>query len=137
MTNKLTSIVLGIPLGLFATLISSGALDSWNNHDIKNRLLGKRFNKLTVLSFLESKDRHTYWLCKCDCGNQIEVMGKQITAKRADIKTCGCHKKGKNNPRFGKIGELSPNFGKKYKKRELIFIKKSLKNSDFGITSYN
>lgn len=34
-------------------------------------LTGQKFNKLTVIKFSHfDKKKNSYWLCKCDCGNE-------------------------------------------------------------------
>jgi hypothetical protein len=53
-------------------------------------LTGKRFNMLTVLRFLEVRNKNAYWECKCDCGNLHAAAGADI--KRGQIKSCGCSK---------------------------------------------
>lgn len=54
-------------------------------------LVGKRFNKLVVLSDCgRSSDGSVLWLCKCDCGNTIKARGRQL--KVGDIVSCGCHR---------------------------------------------
>lgn len=67
-------------------------------------LIGKRFNKLLVLSF-DRKDKynHLYWLCKCDCGNEIIVRGDHIT--RNEIQSCGCYNAELNIKRGKQVGK--------------------------------
>ena len=48
-------------------------------------LTGKKFGKLTVLSYNKLTKK---WLCKCDCGNIKEIMGAHL--KSGATKTCGC-----------------------------------------------
>ncbi len=55
-------------------------------------LSGKRFGMITVVSLAESRNLHTYWVIKCDCGTIREmgynsIMGKP---KTDTIKSCGC-----------------------------------------------
>jgi hypothetical protein len=54
---------------------------------------GMRFSHLTVISFHERKNNNTYWLCKCDCGNEkvINING----LRNGTIKACGCLRGGK------------------------------------------
>lgn len=72
----------------------------------KEDLTGKKFNKLTVLSFhgrLSKKSVPTqtlpYWNCVCDCGNQI--IANSSCLKTSNTKSCGCL--GKENA--VKVGE--------------------------------
>lgn len=52
-------------------------------------LSNKRFGKLTALRFSRS-DEHgiTFWWCRCDCGNEIEVAYNNL--KYGNTKSCGC-----------------------------------------------
>lgn len=61
-------------------------------------LTGKKFNYLTVISKVESKNGHTRWLCQCDCGTNTVVESGHL--KRGDIKSCGCLVKTFNRERF-------------------------------------
>ena len=59
----------------------------------KNDLTGKRFVRLTVISYIdhspkEVKNRGCRWLCKCDCGNEIVVKTQDLTGNQ--VKSCGC-----------------------------------------------
>lgn len=51
-------------------------------------LTGKRFNKLTVLNRIPTKDGITRWECVCDCGNITNVRGSNL--KNGSVKSCGC-----------------------------------------------
>lgn len=63
------------------------------NGDIEN---GTKFGKLTVLKRLDNKIVKTektetsipMYLCKCDCGNEVEVQGRYLLDGRT--KSCGC-----------------------------------------------
>jgi hypothetical protein len=52
-------------------------------------LQGKVFGKLEVLKREENnKSGKTVWLCKCDCGKEVEVVGSEL--KRGHKRSCGC-----------------------------------------------
>lgn len=59
-----------------------------------NDIVGKKFGKLTVLSFSESKkksdNRHYYhyYLCKCDCGNTKVIERGHLLSHHT--LSCGC-----------------------------------------------
>ena len=56
-----------------------------------NNLIGQKIDKLLVLEQAESRKKHTYWKCQCDCGNICEVSGEYL--KRQDLpRDCGCSK---------------------------------------------
>lgn len=63
-------------------------------------LVGKKFGKLTICSFLEptiypSGGVKNIALCKCDCGVNIQVILSNI--KKGHTKSCGCISKEKAN----------------------------------------
>lgn len=77
-------------------------------------LLGNRYNKLVVTEqdefYITRKgSRASKWMCTCDCGNMISVVGNSLTT--GNTKSCGCL-----TLELGKaaIGEKNPFFGKKH-----------------------
>jgi len=74
-----------------------------------------------VMGQVKSKnnDKHSYWLCKCKCGNEIIVVGTSLT--RGYTKSCGClrkevHTKDLTGQRFGKLTVLQKAIRPKYLK---------------------
>lgn len=62
-------------------------------------LTGKRFGRLTVISRAENKGGKTNWHCKCDCGNEKDVLA--INLSRGFTQSCGClHNEDFANRRF-------------------------------------
>lgn len=54
-------------------------------------LSGKKFGKLLVLKRIGStKNGKSLFLCKCDCGNEVEVIGGNLVS--GTTKSCGCYK---------------------------------------------
>lgn len=51
-------------------------------------LTGKKFNMLTAIEKVGTKNHNTQWLCICDCGNTTTVGGSALTGGK--IKSCGC-----------------------------------------------
>ena len=51
-------------------------------------LTGQRFGRLTVVGRAKSKNRHTYWNVRCDCGSEKSVRTDGMT--RGLVKACGC-----------------------------------------------
>lgn len=49
------------------------------------------YGRLTVLEFIERKDKKTYWKCKCECGKEITIPIIYLTT--GDTKSCGCLRK--------------------------------------------
>lgn len=53
-------------------------------------LSGKRFTRLLVLKLSDKSTKRTkYWLCQCDCGNQVDIAGSSLKAEHGS-KSCGC-----------------------------------------------
>lgn len=50
--------------------------------------IGQKFNRLTVVGILKDTTGQTVWKCKCDCGNYVERLAKNI--KHGEFKSCGC-----------------------------------------------
>lgn len=68
-------------------------------------LTGQTFNKLTVIKRVENNKKATKWLCKCKCGNYVEVQGSNL--KNEHTKSCSCYfyeqerkRIGENNPYY-------------------------------------
>ena len=55
-------------------------------------ILGKRFGRLEVIEEVGRDNfRHVMWLCKCDCGNEVKVRGKDLRSGKQI--SCGCYKR--------------------------------------------
>lgn len=54
-------------------------------------LAGQRFGRFLVTDQYEIKNKCTYWLCQCDCGNQKWVFYTSL--KRSRSTSCGCLRK--------------------------------------------
>ena len=65
---------------------------------------------VTVIKQAESRNRHVYWLCQCDCGNYCEFSAESLTrANRKNALHCGCKKRKKTDltdKRFGRLKVL-------------------------------
>ncbi len=68
-----------------------------NFHDIS----GKKFGKITVVSFYGFKNGRSLWNCKCECGTECVYDGHTLLANH--ISSCGCGKK-THNLRHGMSG---------------------------------
>lgn len=57
-------------------------------------LTGAKFERLTVIKRVANdKDNRAVWLCKCECGKEKSVRGKDL--RRGQVKSCGCWSKEK------------------------------------------
>ncbi len=63
---------------------------------VKN-LVGDKFGRYTVLEFSHQKKQHSYWKCRCDCGNERVVCASNM--KRGTI-SCGCFRNELNTKRL-------------------------------------
>ena len=50
-----------------------------------------KFDRLTLIGTTTGKDGKTRWVCRCDCGNIVEVRPSDV--KRGYTKSCGCLRK--------------------------------------------
>lgn len=62
----------------------------------KTNLIGKRFGRLVVIAEAPSKkspcgSTRTYWKCRCDCGNVVEIGKAHLL--NGDSTSCGCYRK--------------------------------------------
>jgi len=63
-------------------------------------LIGRKIGKLEVLYDTgKRKTRKPIWKCKCDCGNEVEVLSKYLL--NGNTKSCGCITKGNAHNRRG------------------------------------
>lgn len=52
-------------------------------------IVGKKFNRLTVIKKLDRRTHgKVWWLCRCDCGKEIELSTSRIV--NGHTKSCGC-----------------------------------------------
>ena len=54
---------------------------------MKNRV-GEKYGRLTVIKFDREENNEYYWICKCDCGN--EIIKKSTSFGKRGAKSCGC-----------------------------------------------
>lgn len=56
-------------------------------------ITGQRFGRLVVIDRSKKRDkrRNTYWICKCDCGNE-KVINKTYLLRK-HTRSCGCLRK--------------------------------------------
>ena len=90
--GKLTSVV---PSNVKRGLTKScGCLHSkLISEKFTKNLIGQNFERLTVLSRDNNKPKSSgvYWLCKCNCGNEVSVISHSLI--NGNTKSCGCLKR--------------------------------------------
>ena len=99
-------------------------------------LSGQRFGRLTVLERTENKHYRcgqvqAQFLCKCDCGNEITVLGGNL--KTGHTQSCGCHRAQKTAERSLKHGmSLSSIYGVWNTMRQRCLNPNNHKFSEYG-----
>ena len=64
-------------------------------------MTGQRCGRLTVIErSATNKGGRATWKCRCDCGNEITVRGKEL--RNGDTRSCGCLQKDKARRRMVK-----------------------------------
>ena len=51
---------------------------------------GKRFGKLVAIKRTKKYRDTYYWLFKCDCGQEKEILLSSVTRKKESTESCGC-----------------------------------------------
>lgn len=51
-------------------------------------LTGQKFGRLTVIKESDRIKNRVVWLCRCDCGNEKNVVAEHLTSGK--VKSCGC-----------------------------------------------
>jgi hypothetical protein len=77
----------------------------------RSSLEGRRFGSLTVQSLHSvSRNRHTRWMCKCDCGKTKDVLGTHLLSGKT--KSCGCamYPSGSDSKLWKGHGEINGSF---------------------------
>ena len=62
-------------------------------HGYSVSITGKKFNSLTALYPLDTRDKKgsIIWHCRCECGNEIDISRNALMF--SNTKSCGCRKK--------------------------------------------
>ena len=55
----------------------------------KLQLTGRRFGMLTVLGEAKIRKGGVTWTCRCDCGNEVDIVGTSLVRPKG-TKSCGC-----------------------------------------------
>lgn len=71
-------------------------------------ITGKKFGRLSVVSFIERKNLHTHWNCICDCGNKVITTNNNLST--GHTKSCGCYQRDEVRKRLIKHGMRNTKF---------------------------
>lgn len=122
-------------------ILSCGCLKKENAHNINFKdLTGQKIGHLQVLYKCDYlKDNHTVWHCKCDCGNEIDIMSRSLISKKAQ--SCGCIKSNGEAKIISLLQSMNINFitQKNFEKcRNILPLKFDFYLPDFNaIIEYN
>lgn len=75
-------------------------------------LTGVKFGRLTVLRQIKSDTPQRRWLCKCDCGSEVEALSYWLTS--GHVKSCGCLRSEKNSSSEIFLRHILDDMGVKY-----------------------
>jgi len=73
---------------------SARVAQSWANGNrsrvsaTRTDMVGKRYGRLTVLSYATKDPKRAHWLCACACGATKVIAGKSL--RNGSTKSCGC-----------------------------------------------
>lgn len=96
-------------------------------------LVGQKFGKLLVIEMLEERNKNgrIIYRCKCDCGNEVNVLGNSLVMHQT--LSCGCLVSYWNMY----IGQLLKNNKIEYKSEYTVFINDTYYRYDFYLPQYN
>lgn len=93
-------------------------------------MLGQRSGKLKVIKYNSSRNGQAYWLCKCDCGNEIVVRGSHL--RTGNVKSCGCLRSDENKRRATHNKSRSRLYNIYYGMRKRCYTNTHKFYSDYG-----
>lgn len=113
---------------VFGTSLRNGSTSSCGCYGAEMRkgatykdITGQRFGKLLVLKRVIGDKKHTLYLCKCDCGNEKIIDGRNL--REGKSKSCGCYNVESHYREYGQASftDLFLRYKNAAKKRELTF----------------
>ncbi len=63
------------------------AIDA-DEYEIKEDLTGRRFGHYTVMRFYHYEGYQEYWICRCDCGQELAIS--KFRLMKGLTTSCGC-----------------------------------------------
>lgn len=58
-------------------------------------ITGNKYGRLTVIRLYDRNRGNIKWLCQCDCGKEVVVIGNNL--KNGHTNSCGCYKADRNS----------------------------------------
>ena len=100
---------------------------------LTNSLVGQKFGKLTVVEMLDQRNKNgrIMYKCKCECGNEVEVLGNSLST--GHTLSCGCLTSYWNMY----IEQLLNSYNLNFKPEAGIYINENYYRFDFHLPDYN
>lgn len=98
-------------------------------------MIGQKYGKLTVIKRVGSRKGRSLWLCRCDCGREVEVPRDSLI--RGNTKSCGCVLSNGENIITKILDELQIPYQQQYTFSDLKGLKQTALRFDFAIFSKN
>ena len=118
------------------TTCGSGCKLKYLRNSTFKDLTGQKFNKLTVLYFKEiNKNHQSVWHCKCDCGNECDIIGCRMI--EGVIQSCGCITSSNEIEINKYLKQLNINFKSEQTFEDLFGLKNGHLRYDFAIYNKN
>jgi hypothetical protein len=100
-------------------------------------IVGQVFGFLTVigrnLSRRDSSGKHSFWICRCECGKELSVNKGHLLSGRQ--KSCGCKNNSVSESLCREVFEQT--FGKPFPKRRPDFLKNPKTGCNLELDGYN
>jgi hypothetical protein len=80
----------------------------------KDKMIGRRYNKLVVIDYSHSENGRRWWRCKCDCGNECVVSSVYLHSPKT-IGCCGCEGSKAENDMANLLDKQNIIYQKQYK----------------------
>lgn len=94
-------------------------------------ITGERFGRLTVTGKAYVKNLTTYWHCKCDCGNEVDVCTSNL--KNGSTMSCGCLQREKIKNRMTTHGKTKTRLYRIWARmKNRCYCKNNSAYSDYG-----
>lgn len=82
-------------------------------------MTGRKYGRLTVIELDRRENNHTFWKCRCDCGNIAIIDGAKL--RNGHTKSCGCFRLENNRKQ------------RKYNQFEIVdgYVRVKMNNDDY------
>lgn len=57
---------------------------------MREDIIGKNFDRLTVIGYAGCVDHRPYYFCRCDCGSIVKLRLDHFAYSYSKQKSCGC-----------------------------------------------